>query len=67
MKIAKHVNDKQLQTLLYGDENCSQNTAIAQHVESCVLCQQRLANMSSMESTAHDISELLSGFVDTLM
>ena len=66
MKIAKHVNDTQLQKLLYGDENCSQNSAIAQHVESCVLCQQRLAHMASMESTEHDVSELLNGFVDTI-
>jgi len=64
MKIAKHVNDTQLQTLLYGDEDSSPSTEIAQHVESCVLCQQRLAYMASMESTELEVSEFLNGFVD---
>jgi hypothetical protein len=65
MRIAKHVNDSQLQTLLYGDEDSSASTDIARHVESCELCQQRLTQMASMASTELEVSQLLSGFVDT--
>jgi len=65
MKIAKHVNDTQLQTLLYGDENSSTSTVIVRHVESCVLCQERLAYMASMELTHREVSKLLNGFADT--
>ena len=62
MNLQKHVNDSQLQTLLYDDEDTMQSAEIAQHVEACELCQQRLMYMSSMETNEREVSELLSGF-----
>lgn len=64
MSAAIHVNDTQLHTLLYDDEDSSTNAGVAEHVESCELCQQRLAYMASMESTEVEVNQLLSGFVD---
>lgn len=65
MKVVQHVNDTQLQTLLYGEEDGSPSTEISRHVEACELCQQRLAHMVSMESSEREVCELLNGFVDT--
>jgi eukaryotic-like serine/threonine-protein kinase len=63
MNLQKHVNDSELQTLLYDDEDTMQSAEIAQHVEACELCQQRLMYMSSMESSELEVSTLLNGFV----
>lgn len=64
MKPGKHANHDQLQTLLFSDEDCSSSTEIAQHVESCWACQQRLTEMASIESIESEVGRLLSGFVD---
>ncbi len=64
MKLANHVNDTELRTLLYADEESS--TDIAQHVEACELCQQRLSHMAAMNVTDSEVSALLSGFVEVV-
>ncbi|MEZ6152595.1 MAG: serine/threonine-protein kinase [Pirellulaceae bacterium] len=64
MKSPIHANHNQLQTLLFGDEDCSSSTETAQHVESCWACQQRLSEMASIEAIEPEVSQLLSGFDD---
>ncbi len=54
-----HADQDQLESLLYSDETEVSSEEIALHVESCELCQQRLSDLVSLESSELEVSQWL--------
>ena len=58
----RHVDDSQLQLLVYGDDDSADYQATAAHVETCEECQRRLTRLASSDEEAREVCELLSAY-----
>ncbi len=58
-------NESRLELLLSADENSAEYRGIADHVESCARCQQRLLDLSSDEHLLREVRETLSAMGET--
>ena len=61
----EHYDDKQLQVLVFADEDTAEYSQVAGHVEHCQTCQQRLEVLTGSPARHERVGELLSGYVET--
>lgn len=59
-----HLDDLQLQVLVFGDEESDEYRVTAAHVETCDVCQSRLRRFAGAEHE-REVSELLGGYART--
>ncbi|MCA9193385.1 MAG: serine/threonine protein kinase [Planctomycetales bacterium] len=56
----QHLDDHELQQLVFGEDDCAAYRQAASHVETCERCQLRLSDLSSSADFDRDVRTLLS-------